>query len=312
MGGPGFDTALGPGGYAWWYLDALSDDGRHAVTTIAFIGSVFSPYYARARRRGRAEPEDHVAINLALYGQGPRRWTMTERGRPALHRDAHQLAIGPSSLRWVDGALEATIDEWAVPWPSRVRGRIRIEPQLSPGQFFVLDETGQHRWQPIAPRARVTVELQAPRLAWSGEGYLDANWGEAPLESCFAGWHWSRSALPDGGSLISYDTRPRQGAPRRLNLRVLPGGVVVSVPARAAKALPPSRWGVARHTQGEARVLQTLEDGPFYARSLLATRWQGQDLRTWHESLDLDRFDARWVQALLPFRMPRRAGWSAA
>ncbi|HBM14153.1 MAG TPA: carotenoid 1,2-hydratase, partial [Rhodospirillaceae bacterium] len=27
-----------------------------------------------------------------------------------------------------------------------------------------------------------------------------------------------------------------------------------------------------------------------------------------HESLNLDRFNKRWVQVLLPFRMPRRAG----
>jgi carotenoid 1,2-hydratase len=35
---------VAPGGYAWWYLDALSDDGRHGLVVIAFIGSVFSPY----------------------------------------------------------------------------------------------------------------------------------------------------------------------------------------------------------------------------------------------------------------------------
>ena len=44
-----FDTPVPDGGYAWWYLDALSDDGRHGLTVIAFIGSVFSPYYAWAR-----------------------------------------------------------------------------------------------------------------------------------------------------------------------------------------------------------------------------------------------------------------------
>jgi len=27
-----------------------------------------------------------------------------------------------------------------------------------------------------------------------------------------------------------------------------------------------------------------------------------------HESLSLERFDSRWVQALLPFRMPRWRG----
>ena len=40
-------------GYVWWYVDALSDDGRHGLTLIAFIGSVFSPYYAW---RGGAAP----------------------------------------------------------------------------------------------------------------------------------------------------------------------------------------------------------------------------------------------------------------
>ena len=39
-------------GYVWWYVDALSDDGQHGLTLIAFIGSVFSPFYAWSRRRG--------------------------------------------------------------------------------------------------------------------------------------------------------------------------------------------------------------------------------------------------------------------
>ncbi len=38
-------------GYAWWYIDAVSDCGSHALTIIAFVGSVFSPYYAWARRK---------------------------------------------------------------------------------------------------------------------------------------------------------------------------------------------------------------------------------------------------------------------
>ena len=41
--GPRFDAPVPPGGYAWWYVDALSDDGRHGLTVIAFVGSVFSP-----------------------------------------------------------------------------------------------------------------------------------------------------------------------------------------------------------------------------------------------------------------------------
>ena len=61
---------VGRDGYAWWYVDALSDDGQHGLTIIAFIGSVFSPYYAWARRRGPADPLNHCALNVALYGTG--------------------------------------------------------------------------------------------------------------------------------------------------------------------------------------------------------------------------------------------------
>ena len=50
----------------------------------------------------------------------------------------------------------------------------------------------------------------------------------------------------------------------------------------------------------------TLEDTPFYNRSLVAAHWQGQPVLAMHESLDLGRFTQPIVQAMLPFRMPRR------
>ena len=63
------DAAIAPGGYAWWYVDALSADRRHGLTVIALLGSVFSPYYARARRRDpAADPLQYCAMNVALYG----------------------------------------------------------------------------------------------------------------------------------------------------------------------------------------------------------------------------------------------------
>ena len=41
-----FDRPVPKTGYAWWYVDAVSDDGEHAIVLITFVGSVFSPYYA--------------------------------------------------------------------------------------------------------------------------------------------------------------------------------------------------------------------------------------------------------------------------
>ena len=103
--GPNFAAHVPTDGYAWWYIDALSDCGRHGLTIIAMLGCVFSPYYASARRRGQAEPLEHCAMNMALYGATGRRWAMTERPQRDVQRSASQLTIGPSALLWRDGAL---------------------------------------------------------------------------------------------------------------------------------------------------------------------------------------------------------------
>ena len=52
--------------------------------------------------------------------------------------------------------------------------------------------------------------------------------------------------------------------------------------------------------------LATLEDGPFYARSRIAADIAGERVEGFHESVSLQRFAARWVQCLLPVRLPRR------
>jgi carotenoid 1,2-hydratase len=307
--GPRFDLTPEPGGYVWWYVDALSDDGRQGVTLIAFVGSVFSPYYAWARRRGSADPQNHCALNVALYGERGRRWTMTERGRSALHQSRERLGIGPSAVSFDGDCLRVEIAEIAAPIPRRVRGEIRVYPKAITECDFAIDPAGRHRWWPIAPSARVEVELRQPELNWSGTGYLDMNAGCEPLEQGFRRWDWSRANLGDG-TLILYDPCARRGDADVLALRVDPRGEIEPLPVPLPAPLPTTGiWRIPRGTRSEpdepARVTRTLEDTPFYARSLVQTRLLGRTVETFHESLELDRFASRWVQLLLPFRMPR-------
>jgi carotenoid 1,2-hydratase len=287
----------------------LSDDGRHGVTLIAFIGSVFSPFYTWARRRGAPDPLDHCAFNVALYGK-PGRWALTERPRGAISRSADRLKIGPSAMSWNGSALVVDIDEVAVPLPGRLRGRVRLYPDTLNHHCFRLDEAARHRWQPIAPSARVEVALDRPRLHWSGAGYWDWNSGEEPLESAFAGWHWSRSRLKDGGGVaVLYDLTRHSGGPASLALHFDRDGNARQFSPPPAARLPATRWRLGRLTradQGYApAVIETLEDTPFYARSVLSSRLLGESVTAMHESLSLSRFAANWVQLLLPFRMRR-------
>ena len=301
-----FDVAVPQDGYAWWYVDGLSDDGRSALTLIAFVGNVFSPYYARARRKGRGDPENHCALNVALYGDTPNRWTLTERGRESLTRDAASLHIGPSSLAWDGSALTARIDEIGMPVPRRVRGTVTIRPEIEPRCVFFLDRPGNHRWIPFAPRAHIEVDLEQPALRWRGSAYLDGNAGDVPLERSFVDWTWSRAELA-AGTAVLYDICRRDGTSHSIAARFAPDGSVVPFAPAPAARLPTTGWRIPRRTRtsGHASVVRTLEDTPFYARSLVESEILGERVRSIHESLSLDRFDARWVQAMLPFRMPR-------
>ncbi len=306
--GPHFDAPIVPGGYLWWYVDALSDDGRHGITLIAQVGSCFSPYYAWARRRGDSDPLNHNSLNVALYGEA-KRWSMTERGRAALRRGPSWLTIGPSSLAWDGNSLTIRIDEVTVPMPSRIRGTVRVYPRAVAGQPYRLDNAGHHHWAPIAPCARVEVKLDRPSLQWSGSGYLDSNWGDAPLESAFQRWEWSRAIMKDGSTAVLYDVTQRNGDRSLLGLRFDPTGGVEPFEVPPHAKLPTTAWLLRRGTRVDprqtARVTETLENTPFYTRSVLATHVLGEPVTAMHESVCLDRFSTRWVQAMLPFRIPR-------
>jgi len=307
--GPGLDRAVPQNGYAWWYVDALSDNGKQGITLIAFVGSVFSPYYALARRFGRGDPLNHCALNVALYGERRKHWAMTERRRPAISRSANEFVVGPSSVDWNGEALTFRIGEVTNPIPSRLQGIVRVYPSALTRETFVLDAAGRHRWHPIAPSSRVQVEFRKPAMRWLGEGYFDMNDGDAPLEHDFRSWEWSRAGTRKG-TLVSYDTIARDRTSNSLALRFDRSGTADHLEPLPRAKLPSTGWRIPRTVRGDAQqpvtVKRMLEDAPFYARSQLSAKLFGETADVMHESLSLDRFRSPIVQAMLPFRMPRR------
>ncbi len=301
-----FDQIVPHNGYAWWYVDALSDDGENGITIIAFIGSVFSPYYAFARRRGLIDPLNHCAINVALYRPRGGHWAMTERPLHAVSRSADTFRVGPSALQWDGTALTIDIDEVTVPIPRRLRGKVRVTPSAITPTPFVLNAHGNHRWWPIAPIARVEVTMQRPDLSWQGDGYLDHNAGDTPIESGFRDWQWARGATRDG-AVILYEGERRDGSMVNLAKTFDRHGQSQDFTPPAIKPLKRTGWRVNRSVRSErdASVTKTLEDAPFYARSVVSSQLNGEDVTLMHESLALDRFKMPIVQAMLPFRMPR-------
>ena len=60
-------------------------------------------------------------------------------------------------------------------------------------------------------------------------------------------------------------------------------------------------------SDGSVNVVEQLEDTPFYQRALLQSNLFGESVQSFHESITMSRLVSPVVQAMLPWRMPRRA-----
>lgn len=236
---------------------------------------------------------------------------MTERRISALSQSPDAFGVEASRLVWhQDNTLSIELDEQCAPVPRSVRGRIHLTPDYINQRSFQLDANARHRWRPIAPSARVSVELSQPRLSWHGHAYFDSNWGLEPLENGFSYWDWSRAQVGED-TFILYDMTRRDQTPNALALRFDRQGQLSEFDPPPQVSLPRSPWWrMPRRTQADPghrpQVVKTLEDTPFYVRSLISSRVHEQPVTAVHESLAMDRFTSGIVQWMLPYRMPRR------
>ena len=269
---------------------------------------MFSPYYLWANRNTFADPNNHCCINVALYSPGKKRWTMTERGKRFVHRDATNFKVGPSDLHWNGSSLEINIRERALPFGQKVIGKVIVHPEQLFNYSVPLDQGGKHRWGPLAPTSRIDVAFTAPYIKWSGHAYLDSNEGDEPINRPFLEWDWARALLNDQSTAVVYDVREKNGIEKILAVKFNPDGNVTNFEVGSRQALPKTLWKIQRHIRSDktkVSVMMDLEDTPFYSRSIIQSHWLGEDLTCMHETLNVPRFSSSIVQMMLPWRMPR-------
>jgi carotenoid 1,2-hydratase len=281
---------------------------------------VFSPYYRYASRNKPASADNHCCLNVALYGKPGsfenRRWTMTERSQASVTRSATDFVIGPSAMRWQNDELIIDINEIGVPVPLPVKGQVRLKPHGLSNRLWALDDDEKHHWGPIAPSATVEVTLTAPSIRWTGHAYFDANEGTEPINKrdnpSFVDWDWSRASLKDGSTAVIYDVRQGPNNERLLALKFSPNAdQVVAFKAPERFVLPKTMWAMNRSIRSDSatspRVLQTLENAPFYVRSVLESGLMGEKVTSLHETLSVPKLTSMSTQLMLPWRMPRTA-----
>jgi carotenoid 1,2-hydratase len=285
-----------PGAYRWYYADVTA--GEYSAVAIFMVGSLFSPRYSVAARRGGL-PREHCAVNFALYHQGVRQcWVLSEY--PVLEQAHCQLRIGGSTLSYEEGRVRMEVEERTAPWGRPVRARLVLEPMTPLGDEVQLVPGLPHWWQPMAPRARARLEVLTEGLALEGMGYHDTNRGEELLGERLPGWHWSRThgahetvvdyVLPDGVAPVKVKAGPR-------GVRCERG------PREEALPTELTGWGlrVPRHLRVGNTVVgapRLLESSPFYAR--VEARQEG--VNTLGEVADFRRFHSPLIRWMAHFR----------
>ena len=239
---------------------------------------------------------------------------MTDRGVSALRQTRDAFTVGPSQMRWENGQLVIEVNEVsALPIVSSVRGEIRLTPSGVSEVEAQLTPDGSHIWRPFAPSARIEVDLTQGHN-WQGHGYFDANFGTAALEADFRRWTWGRYPRANGGTTCFYDGVRADGSTLALGLNVAADGVAEEMTPPPLTPLSRTRWQISRDTRCDPghkpRQTMAMLDAPFYSRSLVQTKIEGETVTGVHEALDLRRFSSPVVKAMVAVRVPRRANWA--
>lgn len=286
------------GAYRWFYADVSA--GPFSAVCIFMLGSLFSPRYSVAARRG-GRPMEHSAVNFALYHEGVRRlWVLSEYPRAEVE-SAGRLRIGRSTLTYGEGGTVCMeVEDWTAPWGRPVSARLTLAPMTPVGEVVRLMPELPHYWQALAPRARARLEVSSLGVTAEGLGYHDTNHGDELLGERLAGWHWARTHREDT-TVVDYHL-PDGVAP----LRVTAGAQGVRCErASGPETRPtvitgwglrvPSRLHAGNMVVGDARLL---ESSPFYAR--LEARKGSLD--SMGEVADFRRFHSPFIRWMAHFR----------
>jgi hypothetical protein len=304
-----------PGGFAWWYLDMVNEEGDGLVAIWSF-GLPFLPGLAGAARRGAPQvPASRPSFNLALYRGGEQVWYALreyEADEAWWSKEGDRWGFGANRFmsRRVGGRqeLEISVDLDVPGSRDRLLGEILVGGAARQESAGDVMGDSAHDWTPLMGPATGRAELRCgrERYAFDARAYHDRNGGERPLHDLgFSHWHWGRLAFPDR-EVVYYVLWPEGGGdPLCLGLEIGEDGETRRVDGLTARVSAPTRgkFGLA-HTQrielfeGEERWLEAtwrtlIDDGFFYLRGHVDGTQRGEVAVGVAEYVEPGRVDRR-------------------
>ncbi|MDX1587034.1 MAG: hypothetical protein R3222_09825 [Balneolaceae bacterium] len=217
-----------PGGYEWWYFDAIDESTGYALVVIFYQGNPFSNRYIRHlgnEKSGPAVPAEFPAISISLYkDRQPVFYSFTEypAGETDFHKDKPFVRVGENSLEadfsGSEAAYSLVLNE-ELPSGDKVIAELMFRSELSLAENFGEQQGNNprgHTWNLVMPRAKVEGSFSVYRNShlthssrFNGLGYHDHNTGYEPMKDEFRDWYWGRYHFKSA-TLVYYVMNRRQ------------------------------------------------------------------------------------------------------
>ena len=261
----------------WWYFTGHlhSVDGRRYGFQLTLFRIALAAPDERVQRPSNWAADQvymgHFAVS-DIDGKGPRRFRAFERFARAaaglagaeLDRDALRVWLEDWSIeRDADGGWRLAAGE------DGVGLNLRLEPQTDNllqgdrGLSQKSEQPGNASYYYSIPRLAVDgrLELDDRATAVAGSAWLDREWSTSALGPDQAGWDWFSLQLDDGGAVMYYQLRRRDGSvdPHSAGVYLAPDGRTERLGADDVKldvlahwqsphgGRYPARWRIAAH-----------------------------------------------------------------
>jgi len=289
-----------PGGFAWWYVDMVNDDGDGLVMIWSF-GLPFLPGLASAARAGRPlSPDARPSLNLAIYEGGAlAAYTLREYAPEDVEwsEDGMKWRFGPNVIRAertpTTHKLHADLDVDVPGAGERLVGTLHLEGVARKPHDVGADFDPQHDWTPLMGPATGHLDVTMGRQAsfvFGGRAYHDRNGGTKPLHDLgFSHWIWGRMAFRDR-EMLYYILWPeaKQREVVSLGMVIHDDGRTEVIERLGVKlSQPRMAWASMTYHQSielthEGKPWLTVhprhivDNGPFYLRFIMDAYHEGQ------------------------------------
>ncbi len=202
----------------WWYVTGQLDSARGPLGFQVTFFRVRNP--AAEGHGGRFSPAQLLFAHAALSQPARARFLHDQRAGRALD-GLVQAAPGDTDVR---------IDDWSLvrrdgAYHARIAAQdFALDLDLVPTQPVLAEgaagysrkgpDPGQASYYYSEPQLRATgkVRAEGATLEVRGAAWLDHEWSSAPLAPGAAGWDWLGANLDDGGALMAFRIRGKDGS----------------------------------------------------------------------------------------------------